>query len=84
MTCYRGEYLPNHPTFPEGSAAVCQEHTIPVPINAPDIHYTSTDDEAIKAHVRASGEFQQTQFSVLFILRDSSSRSILGMAFSKF
>ncbi|KAJ3475833.1 hypothetical protein NLI96_g11571 [Meripilus lineatus] len=54
MTCYRGEYLPNHPTFPEGSAAVCQEHTIPVPINAPDIHYTSTDDEAIKAHVRAS------------------------------
>ena len=56
MNCYRGEYPPNHPTFPEGSAALCQENISPVSVDAPNITYTAEDDTAIKAHVRASGE----------------------------
>lgn len=56
MKCFRGEYLPNHPSFPAGSAAACHEHVEPAPLNAPDIVYTPEDDEAIKTHIRASGE----------------------------
>ena len=56
MKCYRGEYPPNHPTFPDGSAAICQENSRPVPIDVPDIIYTAEDDKAIQDHVRASGE----------------------------
>ncbi len=56
MKCYREEYLPNHPAFPEGSAAACQENTSPVPIDSPDINYTQEDDNAIKTYVRAAGE----------------------------
>ncbi|KAJ3475836.1 hypothetical protein NLI96_g11572 [Meripilus lineatus] len=54
MKCFRGEYLPNHPSFPAGSAAACHEHVEPAPLNAPDIVYTPEDDEAIKTHIRAS------------------------------
>ncbi|KIK41291.1 GMC oxidoreductase [Suillus luteus UH-Slu-Lm8-n1] len=47
MPSYRGEVPAGHPSFPEGSAAVCGETCGPVDLNAPDIIYTTEDDEAI-------------------------------------
>ncbi|KAG1829999.1 GMC oxidoreductase-domain-containing protein [Suillus variegatus] len=47
MASYRGEIAAGHPNFPEGSAAACREASGPVDINAPDIVYTTEDDEAI-------------------------------------
>ncbi|EGO00550.1 hypothetical protein SERLA73DRAFT_104857 [Serpula lacrymans var. lacrymans S7.3] len=49
---YRGEYQPKHPVFPEGSAAACREVKGPVPIDAPDITYTTEDNEAIETYHR--------------------------------
>ncbi|KAF9245021.1 GMC oxidoreductase-domain-containing protein [Melanogaster broomeanus] len=48
MPHYRGEFQPRQPVFPEGSAAACKEHDGPVPIDAPDIVYTTEDDKAIE------------------------------------
>ncbi len=62
MKCYRGDYSPNHPAFPEGSPAVCQETTGPVPICTPDISYTQGDDDAIKTLVRASGKHLSVRY----------------------
>ena len=56
MKCYRGEFLPYHPAFPEGSAATCHESANPVALETPDIEYTAEDDEAIKVFVRATGK----------------------------
>ncbi|KAG1746079.1 GMC oxidoreductase-domain-containing protein [Suillus lakei] len=47
MPSYRGEISAGHPSFPEGSAAVCGKASGPVDLNAPDIIYTAEDDEAI-------------------------------------
>ncbi|KAG2055151.1 alcohol oxidase-like protein [Suillus hirtellus] len=47
MASYRGEFAAGHPDFPEGSAAACREASGPVDLNAPDIVYTTEDDEAI-------------------------------------
>ncbi|KAG1870401.1 GMC oxidoreductase-domain-containing protein [Suillus tomentosus] len=47
MASYRGEVAAGHPYFPEGSAAACREASGPVDLNAPDIVYTTEDDEAI-------------------------------------
>ncbi|KAG1810781.1 GMC oxidoreductase-domain-containing protein [Suillus variegatus] len=47
MTSYRGEAATGHPDFPEGSAAACREASGSVDLNAPDIVYTTEDDEAI-------------------------------------
>ncbi|KAG1903383.1 GMC oxidoreductase-domain-containing protein [Suillus fuscotomentosus] len=47
MASYRGEVTTGHPDFPEGSAAGCREASGPVDLNAPDIFYTTEDDEAI-------------------------------------
>ncbi|KAG0708317.1 GMC oxidoreductase-domain-containing protein [Suillus ampliporus] len=47
MPSYRGEIPAGHPSFPEGSAAVCGKVSGPVDLNAPDIIYTAEDDEAI-------------------------------------
>ncbi|KAG2055148.1 alcohol oxidase [Suillus hirtellus] len=47
MPSYRGEVAAGHPDFPEGSAAVCRETSGPVDLNAPDIVYTTEDDDAI-------------------------------------
>ncbi|KAG1784358.1 GMC oxidoreductase-domain-containing protein [Suillus plorans] len=47
MASYRGEVAAGHPDFPEGSAAACREASGPVDLNAPDIVYTTEDDEAI-------------------------------------
>ncbi|KAJ7273128.1 GMC oxidoreductase-domain-containing protein [Mycena rebaudengoi] len=54
MECYRGEFVPDHPNFPAGSDAACQEATGPVPVSAPDIVYTKEDDEAIDLFHRAT------------------------------
>ncbi|KAG2128374.1 GMC oxidoreductase-domain-containing protein [Suillus bovinus] len=48
MPSYRGEVPSGHPCFPEGSAAACSETSGPVNLNAPDIIYTTEDDEAIE------------------------------------
>ncbi|KAG0694896.1 GMC oxidoreductase-domain-containing protein [Suillus ampliporus] len=52
LPSYRGEVTSGHPTFPEGSAAVCGEAAGPVDLNAPDIIYTAEDDKAIDTYLR--------------------------------
>ncbi|KAK7688555.1 hypothetical protein QCA50_008093 [Cerrena zonata] len=52
MKCYRGEYAPEHPSFAEESDAVCKEDAMPVPTGAPDIVYSTEDDEAIWKYVQ--------------------------------
>ncbi|KAH0827452.1 alcohol oxidase [Lanmaoa asiatica] len=47
MPHYRGELQLKHPVFPAGSAAECKEVDGPVPIDAPNIVYTTEDDRAI-------------------------------------
>ena|SRR6267154_5462294 len=56
MSSYRGEISAGHPTFPEGSAAVCGEASGPVDLNAPDIIYTAEDDEVISKFHRDCGK----------------------------
>ncbi|KAI0829921.1 alcohol oxidase-like protein [Trametes gibbosa] len=55
MSSYRGEYLPDQPVFPEGSAAGGPEarRSTPAPIDAPDIVYTEEDDKAIDEYIRS-------------------------------
>ena len=57
MTCYRGEYAPNHPQFPPGSKASCKSEGTPVAICDPDIEYTEEDDKAIEEFIRNFGKF---------------------------
>jgi len=52
MRMYRGEYIPGHPKFPEGSLAKCGLAEGPVDINEPDIVYSKEDDEAINQYHR--------------------------------
>ncbi|KAJ7170887.1 GMC oxidoreductase-domain-containing protein [Mycena crocata] len=54
MDSYRGEFAPDHPNFPAGSAAACGEAKGPVPVSAPDIVYSVEDDEAIDNFHRAT------------------------------
>ncbi|KAL1942491.1 hypothetical protein VTO73DRAFT_6093 [Trametes versicolor] len=57
MSCFRGLYAPDHPTFPDGSAAHGPEALtgMPVDVHAPDLVYTEEDDKAIdvilKSHI---------------------------------
>ncbi|ESK91954.1 alcohol oxidase-like protein [Moniliophthora roreri MCA 2997] len=51
---YRGEHAPEHPKFPEGSAAAASVASGPVDINAPDIVYTAEDDKAVDDYSRAN------------------------------
>ena len=53
MKCYRGEFPPYHPVFPEGSNAACKENALPVPVDTPDIVYTKEDDKAIWKYLQA-------------------------------
>lgn len=55
MACYRGEYVPNHPQFAAGSAALCQGEIAPVAIAAPDLVYTEEDELAIEEYTRKFG-----------------------------
>ncbi|KAI1785923.1 alcohol oxidase-like protein [Ganoderma leucocontextum] len=55
MSSYRGEYTPDRPKFPAGSAAaVPPNHTTPISIDAPDIVYTKEDDQAIDDFLKAN------------------------------
>jgi len=56
MPSYRGEIPASHPSFPEGSAAVCGAASGPVDLNAPDIIYTPEDDAAIEKFHRDNGK----------------------------
>ncbi|KAG6378102.1 hypothetical protein JVT61DRAFT_13787 [Boletus reticuloceps] len=56
MPHYRGELQLQHPVFPAGSAAECKETDRPIPIDAPDIRYTTKDDKAIDDFHRAAGK----------------------------
>jgi hypothetical protein len=55
MPVFRGELASRHPVFPKGSIAAVAEHGTPVALDAPDITYTTKDDEAIEAYVRKFG-----------------------------
>ncbi|KAG9090208.1 hypothetical protein FS749_000743 [Ceratobasidium sp. UAMH 11750] len=57
MPHYRGEYVPMHPKFLEGSAAACAMYDSPP--DAPtikNIEYTAEDNAAIEAFIRQFGE----------------------------
>ncbi|KAI0633730.1 alcohol oxidase-like protein [Trametes polyzona] len=56
MTCYRGEYAPDHPVFHEGSDAALQEpeSALPVALDAPNLVYTAEDDAAIDKLLRSN------------------------------
>ncbi|EIN08874.1 alcohol oxidase [Punctularia strigosozonata HHB-11173 SS5] len=54
MPSYRGEYLPGHPQFPEGSKAAVSESGTPVANDSPDIQYDERDEEAIQTYTRAT------------------------------
>jgi alcohol oxidase len=55
MTCYRGEYVPNHPQFAQSSKALCKGENRPVAVDAPDIEYTEEDEKVIETYTRKSG-----------------------------
>ncbi|KAF5359173.1 hypothetical protein D9756_003510 [Leucocoprinus leucothites] len=52
MPMYRGELVPEHPNFPEGSEAVAKLADGPVPIDAPKIKYTEADNRAIAEYIK--------------------------------
>ncbi|KAH9837702.1 alcohol oxidase-like protein [Rhodofomes roseus] len=52
MSHYRGEYLPGHPVFPEGSQAACSGDAKPTAISASKIVYNQEDDKAIDDYLR--------------------------------
>ncbi|TCD63024.1 hypothetical protein EIP91_006087 [Steccherinum ochraceum] len=52
MPCYRGELISLHPTFAEGSEAVCKQNVMPVPVDTPNINWTNVDDMAIDRYIR--------------------------------
>lgn len=53
MPSYRGEFVPLHPKFPEGSAAACVSLDGPPDVaNIKDIVYTPEDNAAIEAWAR--------------------------------
>ncbi|EJD41743.1 putative methanol oxidase [Auricularia subglabra TFB-10046 SS5] len=52
MPCYRGEFVPAHPAFLPGSKAACAFAPGPVPLDEPDMMYSSEDDAALETWVR--------------------------------
>ena len=52
MLCYRGEFEPGHPRFPEGSQASSKPLTGPTDVFSSDIVYSAEDNEAIDAFHR--------------------------------
>ena len=60
MSACRGEFPPNNPVFPSGSAAAIpasSQDARPVSIDAPDIVYTAEDDEAIDKFLKVESEY---------------------------
>ncbi|KAH9852914.1 alcohol oxidase-like protein [Lenzites betulinus] len=51
MSSYRGE-VANHPEFAPGSKAAISAQNVPVPIDSPDIEYSTEDDKAVEAYIR--------------------------------
>ncbi|THH26925.1 hypothetical protein EUX98_g7267 [Antrodiella citrinella] len=64
MKCYRGEYTPWHPQFPEGSEGTCRHEAMPVPMDAPNIKWTAEDNKIIDKYHRDFAEF----FVVLILI----------------
>ena len=56
MPAYRGEAAFCQPLFAADSPAACQETDGPVPIGAPDIVYSTEDDQAIEEFHRNFGK----------------------------
>ena len=57
MSYYRGEYAPDYPKFPAGSAAATSpDNTAPVPADSPDLVYTEEDDKAIDNLLKSISE----------------------------
>ncbi|KAI0920510.1 hypothetical protein AcW1_002232 [Taiwanofungus camphoratus] len=52
MPSYRGECLPLHPMFPDGSEVLCHAEVHPIGIHEPDLKYTPEDDKALDDHIR--------------------------------
>ncbi|KAG6879088.1 hypothetical protein C0992_005233 [Termitomyces sp. T32_za158] len=52
MQVYRGEFVPDHPEFPEGSFAAAGASPQPVEISSSDIRYSVEDNRAIDEHIR--------------------------------
>ena len=77
MPAYRGEVAALHPKFPVGSAAACKERDAPVLIDAPDIVYSDTDDEAIVEFLRDSGESALSDLPPLICLLNPSTMTIV-------
>ena len=60
MAAYRGEFAPNHPVFPAGSATAIpasSKEVRPVAIDVPDLVYTADDDAAIDQYLKVESEF---------------------------
>ena len=56
MTCYRGEYVANHPTFSQDSVALCKEEIKPISSDSADLEYTEEDEKAIDTYTRKYGQ----------------------------
>ncbi|KAG8698147.1 hypothetical protein FRC09_007402 [Ceratobasidium sp. 395] len=53
MPCYRGEFPPLHPKFPEGSSAAITKLDAPPDVkDVKNLVYTAEDNAAIEAHIR--------------------------------
>ena len=51
MDCYRGEYAPGHPPFPETSTA--RLHVLDAPLaDVSDIHYSAADDAILEEWIK--------------------------------
>ncbi|KAH9921130.1 uncharacterized protein B0H18DRAFT_1121543 [Fomitopsis serialis] len=52
MAHYRGEHVPGHPLYPEGSTAACSGDAKPVALSESKIVYSEADDKAIDEYLR--------------------------------
>jgi alcohol oxidase len=57
MPIFRGEFISEHPKFPEGSEAATKLTDGPVALDAQKIKYTEADNKAIEAYIKEYREF---------------------------
>ena len=80
MQSYAGEYAPDHPKFPSGSAAAVREGPdAPVAIDASDIVYTAEDDQAIDEMLKAIGEYSMGELLAYTLSAALSSHHFLAL-----
>ena len=80
MQSYAGEYAPDHPKFPSGSAAAVREGPdAPVAIDSPDIVYTAEDDQAIDEMLKAIGECSMGELLAYTLSAAMSSHHFLAL-----